>query len=207
MLVNFPYDFIFYPQQVTSYANFIVGDDVDGIEYELRGSFDRLSVDGKTAIFRINEPDWSEVSRAPGNWGPSYKIEGIIEQKHSFDQMRARFIEGVQNGGLAIWILYYYTTREFNSESEPFECDLVTMEVLFPLKDLYSRYFEAEKRGREQAKAWAAAERAEHSHSRAVILARRRRRAAELFRKKVAAERADMEGMIELEGFLKDLSL
>lgn len=100
-------------------------EDIFGWDNELRGSFDRLSADGKTAIFRINKPNWPR----------------------DFMQYCAAFIDEVQFSGLQIWI-----KPDLETSKKVVECDPVKFEISLAWKDMYSQYFASEREDRRQSR-------------------------------------------------------
>lgn len=93
---------------------------VFGWHHDLHGSFDRLSADGKTAIFRIKDPYWPGVQ--------------------DFSQMYAAFMAEVQYSGLQIWI-----KPDLETSRKAVECDPTRGEISLPWKDMYNQYFASER--------------------------------------------------------------
>lgn len=113
-----------------SYINFVVvfcpcqigsGPDV---------SFHRLSVDGETAIYRVEESDWYQVKHLDES-GPSDTPDIAEEEKD-----KAELIEEIEDGDVVIYISCWGISLSTVT------VDRVTMEILVPMRELWSCYFE-----------------------------------------------------------------
>lgn len=107
-------------------------------EVDYRGQemwFHRLSVDGKTAIYRGDEPNWKD----PGpSITPNVTEKDILEDK-------AKLIGKADDGDAMLWISEKIEDREsgvlLGISLSTVTFDLATMEVFVPVRELcYERH-------------------------------------------------------------------